>query len=108
MDCANRIDLHLRCRVSPGRRTEFLEFLRQAIPFYESTGGITVRLLQDVSDDHRFIESVLYADQAAFERDQRRVTDDPTMKAYLFRWRELLAEPAVVEVYRHANPWGDQ
>ncbi|MBL8885151.1 MAG: antibiotic biosynthesis monooxygenase [Phycisphaerales bacterium] len=104
MTTPGRIDLHLRCRVVPGQREAFLAFLREAIPFYESPGGITVRLLQDMSDDHRFIELVLYDDQAAYERDQQRVAGDPTMKAYLARWRGLLAEPPVVEVYRLTAP----
>lgn len=88
----------------PGKRDEFLAFLREAIPFYESPGGITVRLLQDVRDDHRFIELVLYDGQDAYARDQERVANDPAMKAYLTRWRGLLAEPPVVEVYRLAVP----
>jgi len=104
MATPGRIDLHLRCRVAAGKREEFLAFLREAIPFYESPGGITVRLLQDMSDDHRFIELVLYDDHAAYERDQQRVAGDPTMKAYLARWRGLLAEPPVVEVYRLTAP----
>ena len=99
-----RIDLHLRIRVLPGKREEFLAFLRQAIPFYESPGGIEVRLLEDVADDHRFIELVLYSDQAAFDRDQERVKHDPEMARWLARWRELLAEPPVVEVYRLRSP----
>jgi quinol monooxygenase YgiN len=95
-----RVDLHLRCRVAPGRRSDFLAFLRDAIPFYETPGGIQVRLLEDSRDDHRFIELVLYQDQATYERDQQRVANDPTMKEYLARWRALLAEPPSVEVYR--------
>lgn len=95
-----RIDLHLRCRVKPGRRAEFLAFLRDAIPFYESPGRITIRLLQDLQDDHRFIELVLYDDEAAYRLDQQRIENDATMKSYLTRWRELLAEPPAVEVYR--------
>jgi quinol monooxygenase YgiN len=94
-----RIDLHLRVRVKAGKRGEFLEFLRGAIPFYESPGGIEVRLLEDLGDDHRFIELVLYEDRGAYERDQRRVDEDPEMARYLERWRELLAEPPEVEVY---------
>ncbi len=104
MDVPCRIDLHLRCRVCPGRRAEFLAFLREAIPFYEAPGGITVRLLQDLHDDHRFIELVLYDDEATYTRDQKRVENDPTMQAFLARWRTLLAEPATVEVYRLTSP----
>ena len=99
-----RIDLHLRCRVTPGRREEFLAFLREAIPFYEAPGGIEIRLLQDLHDDHRFIELVLYDDQATYERDQERVASDPAMNALLARWRQLLTDPPVVEVYRLTSP----
>ncbi len=96
---AHTIELHLKCRVSPARRDEFLAFLREAVLFYESPGGITIRLLQDVQDEHRFIEVVEYRDQAVYEQDQSRVANDATMKTYLERWRQFLAEPPVVGVY---------
>lgn len=99
-----RIDLHLRCRIAPGRCKEYLAFLREGIPYYESPGGITIRLLHDLHDDHRFIELVLYEDEATYLRDQERVANDPEMKAFLARWRALLAEPPVVEVYRLTAP----
>ncbi len=95
-----RIDLHLRLRVQPGRRDEFLAFLREATPVYESPGGITIRLLQDLHDDHRFIELVLYDDEPTYTRDQHRVANDPVMGELLARWRALLVETPVVEVYR--------
>jgi quinol monooxygenase YgiN len=95
-----RIDLHLRCRVLPGKREEFLAFLHEARSFYEAPGGITVRLLTDVNDDHRFIELILYDSINDFNKDQLRVANDPEMKAYLSRWRSLLAEEPTVEVYQ--------
>lgn len=97
---SGRFELHLRVRVKPGRRVEFFAFLREAIPFYESPGGIAIGLLGDLTDDHRFIEVVRYDDHAAYERDQKRVESDPDMRELLARWRELLAEPPAVEVYR--------
>ncbi len=99
-----RIDLHLRIRVQPGRRADFLGFLRGAIPYYESPGGIAIGLLEDLTDDHRFIEVVRYDDQAAYERDQHRVETDPEMRRLLAEWRGLLSEPPVVEVYRCGTP----
>ncbi len=99
-----RVDLHLRIRVRPGRRAEFLDFLREAIPYYESPGGIEVRLLQDRADDHRFIELVQYDSESGYAKDQARVEHDPTMRSLLVRWRELLAEPPVVEVYHLLGP----
>lgn len=101
---AGRIDLHLRVRIKPGRRDEFFAFLREAIPYYQSPGGIDIRLLEDLTDDHRFIELVLYDNHDVYERDQRRVESDPTMQSLLTRWRELLAEPPIVEVYRLTPP----
>jgi quinol monooxygenase YgiN len=97
------IELHLRGRVAPGRRADLVEFLREAIPFYERPGGIRVRLMWDVADSDRFIEVVEYADQRSHDIDQARVADDPEMGDYLRRWRDLLIEPPQVETYRHAG-----
>lgn len=94
------IELHLRIRVKSGDRDAFFTFLRRAVPFYESPGGIRIRLLEDRDSPERFIEVVEYATERAYRDDQRRVEEDPEMKAYLSRWRGLLAEPPVVEVYR--------
>jgi quinol monooxygenase YgiN len=93
-----RVLLHLRFRVQPGRREEFLAFLRDAVPFYEAPGGIRIGLLQDVADPDRFIEVVEYADEETYQRDQARVGSDPGMRGYLSRWRELLALPLEMEV----------
>ncbi len=100
MDSSTGIDLHLRIRVMPGRREEFLEFLREATAFYEQPGGIRIELLSELHDSHRFIEVVHYDNEQAYQTDQKRVSDDAAMKAFLTRWRALLAEPPVVEVYR--------
>ncbi len=98
------IELHLGIRVLPGRRAALLEFLREAVPFYESPGGIRVRLLESAEDADRFIEVVEYADEAAYAADQTRVAEDATMIAFLERWRALLAEPPGVTVYRSIDP----
>lgn len=104
MIARGRVELHLRCRVAEGRREEFFAFLREAIPFYESPGGIEIRLLQDAQDDHRFIELVIYDDVGVYERDQARVADDAEMQAYLGRWRALLVDAPAVEVYGLVEP----
>ncbi len=94
------VELHLRIRVAPGKREAFFAFLRAAVPFYESPGGIRVRLLEDMSDDHRFIEVVQYATHEDYREDQARVENDAGMKAFLAQWRALLEGPPGVEVYR--------
>lgn len=98
------IELHLRIRLAPAQREPFFAFLREAIPFYESPGDIRIELLANSADDHRFIEVVHYATEHAYELDQKRVSDDPTMNHFLARWRSFLAEPPIVETYRPHTP----
>lgn len=91
--------LHLRIRTRSAEAEELLSFLKAAVPFYESMGGVRVRLLRSIDDPTRFIEIVEYADQDAFEKDQHRVASDPQMRGYLQTWRSLLAEGVEVETY---------
>jgi hypothetical protein len=98
------IELHLRGRVAPGRRSDLVAFLREAIPFYEGPGGIGVRVLWDMADPDRFVEVMEYADHDTYERDQARVDHDAAMREHLRRWRALLAEPPQVYTYRVDTP----
>ncbi len=93
------IELHLRGRAADGRKADLEAFLTEAIPFYESPGGIRVRVLWDVADPNRFIEVVEYVDQVAHDSDQLRVENDVRMRDLLDRWRSLLDGPPVVETY---------
>jgi hypothetical protein len=99
-----RIDLHIRLRVAPGRREEYLTFLREGIPYFESPGGIEVRLLEDKTDDHKFVELILYENEQVYGRDRDRVANDPVMKKFLESWRALLAETPTFDVYRLVKP----
>lgn len=94
------VELHLRIRVLRGKLAEFFEFLREAIPFFERPGGITIRLLEDAVEDDCFIEVVQYEDETVYRLDQERVAHDPEMKRFLSRWRSLLVDPPKVETYR--------
>lgn len=93
------MEIHLRGKVAAGQRPAFELFLAEAIPFYESPGGIRVHVLWDASDSDRFIEVIEYVDQAAHDRDQLRVENDVRMRELLQRWRALLEGPPVVETY---------
>ena len=97
------VSLHLRIKVKEGKREALFAFLREAIPFYDRRGDSRTRLLADPHDDHRFIELIEYDTQEAYERGEWEVEHDPEMQAYLKRWRELLAEPPVVEVWREED-----
>lgn len=100
------IELHLRGRVLPGRRSDLVTFLCEAIPFYENPGGIGVRVLWDMADPDQFIEVIEYIDHDTYERDQARVDHDAEMREYLRRWRALLTEPPHLSTYRVDTPHG--
>lgn len=93
------IELHLRGTIAAGQRDAFDEFLAEAIPYYESPGGIRVRVLWNVSDPQKFVEVIEYVDQFAHDRDQLRVENDARMRGLLARWRGLLAGPPAVETF---------
>jgi len=97
------VHLHLRLTVKPGRRDDFLAFLKEAIPYYESPGGIEIKLVQDFDNPHRFVEVVHYRDEAAYFADQHRVDADARMREYIEKWRSFLVEPPASEVYRDVN-----
>lgn len=103
MESPGRVVLDLEISVAEPRLTDLLAFLRRAVPFYEQPGGIRVTLLRDDQRPGRYIERVEYADESAFELDQRRVAEDEHMKGLLAEWRGLLQEPPIVRVYRSTN-----
>ena len=92
--------INLGVRVSDSNLPGFLDFLREAVPFYEEPGGIKIRLLRNRDDPNGFIEVVEYASYEIYRRDQERVDSDPRMQGYLARWRELLSGPPEVTVYQ--------
>jgi hypothetical protein len=69
------ITLYLRGRVHHDRQSDLERFLADARPFYESPGGIRVRLQWDLADPCAFVEIMEYADRAAYDADQSRVEE---------------------------------
>ena len=94
--------VHLRIRVALDRQAELRAFFREAIPFYGAPGGIRVSLLSKDADPECFIEQIEYADERTCQEDDERTRSDSTMGQYLARWRSMLAEAPIVEVYREA------
>lgn len=92
--------LVLEGRVPPGCQRSLEEFLAEARGYYESPGGITVRLWWDRGDPDRFREVIEYADAPDEEADEERLRSDPTMKSYIARWHSLLAQPPRVQRFR--------
>lgn len=93
------MELHLRGRVAAGRRSAFDAFLEEAVPVYESPGGIRVRVLWNRAHPDDFIEVIEYADEDIYDVDQIRVESDARMRELLQRWRALLEGPPVIETF---------
>ena len=91
--------LHLRIKTPKERADALFSFLKSAIPFYESPGGVRVRLLRRIEDPSQFIAVIEYDSMEAFDKDQHRVDNDPQMRGYLQAWRSLLDEGVEVETY---------
>lgn len=90
----SRIILVLEGTVKVGERDAFEAFLREARPYYESIGDVTMRVMW--RDDRRFREIFEYHTEAAARADDERVNNDTEMAAYLARWRHFLdADPDV-------------
>lgn len=93
------IHLHLGIRVKEGQPTALVDFLREAVPYYEAPGGIRVRLLQSRDDRNRFIEVVECDSSEHFAADERRVAAHAEMQGYLRQWRSLLEDGVAAEAY---------
>lgn len=88
----------LTYRVAHERRAELMAFLQRAFPLYERPGGIRMELYESRDEPGLIVEIVRYASEADYERDQRRIEEDPEVRAVLTEWRSLLSGP--VEVRR--------
>jgi quinol monooxygenase YgiN len=94
------LHLHIRPLPHADGRLELLAFLRLAKAYYESPGGIRMRLFERGDDPESLIEVFEYDTVEAYEADERRVNDEPQMQALLAAWRSLLDGPPRIEVYR--------
>ena len=97
------VTILLSGRVLPGRWDDVVAYATEAFDVYEAPGGIRMRLLRDDADGDRFVEVVEYADEVAYEQDQRRIEQDPQVLRLLTRWHALLDGPPRVQVLRETD-----
>ena len=100
MATIRRVIFHLRIRSELRNHDSLFLFLRDAVPFYERTSGITIRLFQSIDDPSRLIEVVEYESRHVHDLDKARIESDPQMQAYLERWHTFLAGPVEIETYQ--------
>lgn len=97
---AGPVILVLEGRVAPGGQSALESFLAEAIGYYESPGGIRVRLEWDRGDPCRFRELIEYASEASYAADDERTRSDDRMRDLLATWRGLLVADPVVSTWR--------
>jgi hypothetical protein len=74
--------------------------LKSAIPFYETFGGVRIRLLQNVDDPTRFVQEIEYDTPEVIELNRQRFASDPRVQAYLRSWRSLFPNAIEIDVYQ--------
>lgn len=65
-------------------------FLARARPVYEALPGIELRLWQDIHQPDRYVEEIRYASHSVHAADERRLSDDPQMRALIAEWHGLI------------------
>lgn len=90
----------LAYRVPLNRRNELIQFLHDAVPFYEKPGGTRIALYESIDEPGFFLELVAYAGEAEYEADQVRVEHDPEMKNVLEKWHQFIDGPLEVRCMR--------
>lgn len=77
--------------------------MREARPYYESMGNVTMRFMWHADDPDRFREVFEYRTRQAYLLDDQRVKDDPEMRAYLDRWRSFLDGEISISVWHEVG-----
>ena len=98
------IVLVLEGRVLPGKREAMEAFLRDARPYYESLGDVSMRFLWHTDDHHRFREEFTYHTDEAYRQDDERVENDPEMQAIGHAGYEWVAADRSANVEMWTSP----
>lgn len=96
--------LHLRIRVRAEHQPAFRDYIREAFPVFEATGGCVGAVYADAADPERFDEVFYYDSEASYQAGERALHEVPEQAALLARWRQLIEGPPVVEVFRRLAP----
>jgi hypothetical protein len=98
------IVVHLHIRVKQANQAAFGDYLREALPIFESIGDCQGAVYSDAADPECFDEVFYYASEAAYAAAERAIRENPREIALLARWRALLAEPPKVVLERRWMP----
>ena len=99
-----RRTLHLRFTLPSADPTQLLALVNASKPFYEMLGGTEVRLIQNVDDPGKFIQTIEYETAEDLEINRTRIAGDMRMQGYLTMWRTMLPGGVEIDVYKDVEP----
>jgi hypothetical protein len=95
-----RRTLQLRFTLPTSDSAQLIAMIRAAAPFYQMFGNAQVRLLQNVDDQTKFVQEILYEAHEDWELSRQRIASDPRMQVYLQTWRSLFPGALEIDVYQ--------
>src|ERR1700752_1601622 len=99
-----RRTLHLRFTLTSADPSQLLAVGNASKPFYEMLGGPEIRLLQNVDDPGKFIQTIEYETAEEMETNRARIAGDPRMQGFLTMWRTLLPGGVEMAVFKAVEP----
>ena len=98
--------VHLRIRIPGADASNLLSMARAAIPFYQASNQVRVRLLKNVDDPAQFVQVIEYESVASVEESRQKFASDPMIQTYLQTWRTISMGAVEVDVYEDVTEAG--
>jgi hypothetical protein len=99
-----RRTLHLRFTLPSADPSQLLALVNASKPFYEMLGGTEVRLIQNVDDPGKFIQTIEYETPVEMEINRARIAGDMRMQGFLTAWRTMLPGGVEIDVFKDVEP----
>jgi len=99
-----RRTLHLRFTLPSADPSQLLAMVNASRPFYEMLGASELRLLQNVDDPGKFIQTIEYETAEEIETNRARIAGDPRMQGFLTMWRNMLPGGVEMDVFKDVEP----
>ncbi len=98
--------VHLRIRIPGADVSHLVAMIRAAIPFYEASSQVRVRLLKNADDPAQFVQTIEYESAPSVEAGRQKFASDPMIQTYLQMWRTMSMGAAEVDVYEDVTAGG--
>ncbi len=96
---AHRI-LHVKIKTpSPDAAKLVASMMKNAAPMVRAFGDVRLRLLRNVDDQTRFLQTIDYQADQAIEQSRQKLASDPIAQNIVQAWRALFPGAVEVDVY---------